>query len=410
VFTGWISEVGRIVASAEGTDGRRVTVHAPRTATAVRAGGSIAMAGVRLTVAQVGGDRFDVTLSAEAAARTTLRSTPVGRAVNLGLPLRAGDPLDGHLVQGSVDDVARVMSRRAADGVVHLWLRPNKRPLREIVPRGTVTIDGVSLDVVEVNKGAFSVVLIPETLRCTTLSSLVPRDDANIATDVLGRHRRAFGQAPPRELAWAGLLRGREAVEKAVATVAAGGMVVVWDPVRESEGDIILAADRVSPSDVNFLMTHARGLICAPMARSWLDRLGLEPLPGNGGLHGTAFTMPVDAALNTTTGISASERARTLRLLANSAATPESFVWPGHVFPLVEHPDGLPARAGHTEAAVALARLAGRAPVAVCCEIAAQHGLPMLSIDDLAAYVQTPTGGVAIPDAGPVSSRQPVRV
>jgi 3,4-dihydroxy 2-butanone 4-phosphate synthase/3,4-dihydroxy 2-butanone 4-phosphate synthase/GTP cyclohydrolase II len=415
VFTGRISDVGRIVSSVEAPDGRLVTVEAQSATGALRVGGTVAVAGQRLTVTQIDGDRFDVLVNADAASRTTLRAAMAGRMVNVEAPLRAGDPLDGHLVQGRIDGLARVISRRASDGLLHVWLRPNKRLIREIAPRDPVAIDGVSLDVAEVNKGAFSVVLIPDTLRRTTLSSLVPGDDVNLETDVLVRHRRAFGQAPKRELAWAGLLSGREAVEKAVATVAAGGMVVVWDPVRESEGDVILAADRCSPSDVNFLMTHARGLICAPMAKSWLDRLGFGRLPSNGGLHGTAFTMPVDAAVNTTTGIPASDRARTLRLLANPAATADSFVWPGHIFPLVEDPDGVLGRAGHTEAAVALARLAGRAPVAVCCEIAApdgemagladlelfaaHHGLPMLSIDDLTAYIRTADGARALPEA-----------
>jgi len=404
VFTGRVSEVG-VVASAQSThDGTCLIVRGPETTQRLRPGGSVAVAGVRLTVVSVEDSSFGVVVSAETAARTTLRGTLVGRQVNLELPLRAGDPLDGHLVQGHVQGTARLVSRREAPGAQFVWFRPNKRLIHEVIAKGSIAVDGVSLTVIEVNKGAFSVALIPETRRRTTLDALVVGAEVNVETDVLPRYQQMFGRRPGPELAWSGLRRGSEAVEIAVSTIAGGGRVVVWDAAREAEGDVIMAADRATPSDINFLMTHARGLICAPMALEWLDRLGIPRLEGTGGLHGTAFMMPVDAAEGLTTGMPSSERARTLRLLASPAATPSSFVRPGHIFPLAAHPDGLAARAGHTEAAVTLARLAGRPPVAVCCEVAAadgemarlpelelfaaRHSLPMLAIDDLVAYVR----------------------
>jgi 3,4-dihydroxy 2-butanone 4-phosphate synthase/3,4-dihydroxy 2-butanone 4-phosphate synthase/GTP cyclohydrolase II len=407
VFTGRVSEVGVIVSARETEDGTYLVVRAPETAACLHPGGSVAVAGVRLTVVGVDGDDVGVVVGAETAARTTLRGARIGRAVNLELPLRAGDPLDGHLVQGHVEGTARVTGRREAAGARYVWLRPNKRIIREIVAKGAVAVDGVSLTVVEVNKGAFSVALIPETLRRTTLEALEIGTEVNVETDVLPRYQQHFGSRPGHELAWAGLQRGSEAVEKAISTIASGGRVVVWDSAREAEGDVIMAADRVTPADVNFLMTHARGLICAPMDAGWLERLAIPRLEGTGGLHGTAFMMPVDAADGLTTGMPSSERARTLRLLASRTATPASFVRPGHIFPLAADPGGLEARAGHTEAAVALARLAGRPPVAVCCEIAAtdgemarlpelelfaaRHGLPIVAMEDLVAYVRTTT-------------------
>jgi 3,4-dihydroxy 2-butanone 4-phosphate synthase len=191
-------------------------------------------------------------------------------------------------------------------------------------------------------------------------------------------------------------------VEKAIATIAAGGKVVVWDPAREGEGDVIMAGERVSPQDINFFMTHVRGLLCVPMAAEVCERLGIDRIPGDGDHHGTAFMVPVDAIEGITTGIPASERARTIRLLADREAGPADFVRPGHVFPLRAHPGGLAARPGHTEASVALAVWAGLPPVALCCEVAsvdgemarlpelerfaAEHGLPMVTIDDLIAY------------------------
>lgn len=368
----------------------------------LRPGGSVAVAGVCFTAVTVEGDHFRVLAGAETQARSTLRSPIEGRRVNLELPLRAGDPLDGHLVQGHVEGTARVVSRRRVGGVAYVWFRPNKRLIRELAPKGSVAVDGVSLTVVEVNKGAFSVALIPETLRRTTLDTLAPGDVVNIETDVLPRYLRRFGHAPPAALAWAGLSRGREAVEKAIATIAAGGKVIVWDPAREGEGDVIMAADQVTPADINFYLTHVRGLLCVPADAAWLAEKGIERIPGEGDHHGTAFMVPVDAASGTTTGISASERAHTIRLLADPERGAASFVRPGHVFPLAAHPGGLAARPGHTEAAVALARWAGRPPVALCCEVAAadgemarlpelelfaaEHGLPMVTIDDLLEY------------------------
>ena len=415
MFTGRVSEVGVILSARSADEGINLIVRGPETARMLRPGGSVAVAGVRLTVVGVEGDRFGVSVGAETAARTTLRGALLDRPVNLERPLRAGDPLDGHLVQGHVEGTARLASRRDVSGTRFVWFRPNKRLIREVVTRGSIAVDGVSLNIVEVNKGAFSVALIPETRRRTTLDLLTVGAEVNVEIDVLPRYQRIFGRRPGPELAWSGLRRGSEAVEIAISTIAAGGMVVVWDPVREAEGDVIMAADRATAADVNFLMTHARGLICAPMAIERLERLGIPRLEGTGGLHGTAFMMPVDATDGLTTGMPSSERARTIRLLASSTASPNSFVRPGHVFPLAAHPGGLAARAGHTEAAVTLARLAGRPPVAVCCEIAAadgemarlpelelfaaRHSLPMLAIHDLAEYVKSGRSELSILDS-----------
>ena len=404
MFTGRISEIGVVVAARATDEGTHLVVRGAETARALSPGGSVAVAGVRLTVTDVADDGFGAIVGAETAARTTLRGELVGRRVNLEVPLRAGDPLDGHLVQGHVEGTARLTARREVAGTLFVWFRPNRRLIREIVARGSVAVDGVSLNVVEVNKGAFSVALIPETRRRTTLDALPIGGEVNVEADVMARYQQVYRRRPGPDFAWSGLRRGPEAVEIAISTIAAGGKVIVWDPAREAEGDVILAADRVTPADVNFLITHARGLICAPMDLEWLRRLEIPRLEGTGGLHGTAFMMPVDAADGLTTGMPATERARTLRRLASTTATPAAFIRPGHIFPLAAHPRGLAARAGHTEAAVALARLAGRPPVAVCCEIAAddgemarlpelelfaaRHGLPMLAIDDLIAYVQ----------------------
>ncbi|MBN2542990.1 bifunctional 3,4-dihydroxy-2-butanone-4-phosphate synthase/GTP cyclohydrolase II [bacterium] len=182
-------------------------------------------------------------------------------------------------------------------------------------------------------------------------------------------------------------------------------IIVVDDEARENEGDFIIAAEKVGPSEVNFLSKHGRGLICIPMAGERLDELDLHPMvQDNTALLKTAFTVSVDARKNVTTGISAPDRATTIKLLLNPDTKPEDLAKPGHIFPLKAMEGGVLRRAGHTEAAVDLARLAGLYPAGVLCEIMDDDGtmarLPRLiemskqfdvkivTIQDLIAYRQ----------------------
>jgi 3,4-dihydroxy 2-butanone 4-phosphate synthase/GTP cyclohydrolase II len=195
-------------------------------------------------------------------------------------------------------------------------------------------------------------------------------------------------------------------VERAIADIAAGRpVVVVDDENRENEGDVIVAAEKITPEIVAFMMSECRGLICVPMEAPDLDRLDLpQMVEANTESMGTAFTVSVDAtgAHGVTTGISAADRATTIRLLAEPSATAADFVRPGHVFPLRARPGGVLVRPGHTEAGVDLARLAGLRPAAAIVEIAREdgtmarlpelvpfarkHGLAIISIEDLIAY------------------------
>jgi 3,4-dihydroxy 2-butanone 4-phosphate synthase/GTP cyclohydrolase II len=197
---------------------------------------------------------------------------------------------------------------------------------------------------------------------------------------------------------------GLAPIEAAIAAIAGGEMVVVVDsPDRENEGDLVMAAEKVTPEAVNFMATHGRGLICAPMLPERLAELGIEPMVANGtDPHGTAFHVGVDLRAGATTGISAADRAATLAALADPAGSAADFTRPGHIFPLAARPGGVLRRAGHTEAAVDLAQLAGLRPAGVICEImavdgrmarlpdllafAAEHGLLVVAISDLIAY------------------------
>ncbi len=195
-------------------------------------------------------------------------------------------------------------------------------------------------------------------------------------------------------------------VEQAIRDIAAGRpVVVVDDEDRENEGDLVIAAEKATPEIVAFMMSECRGLICAPMEDDELERLQLpQMVENNTESMRTAFTVSVDAspAHGVTTGISAADRATTLRMLASGSHEPSDFVRPGHVFPLRAKAGGVLARNGHTEAAVDLARLAGLRPAGAIVEIAGEdgvmlrlpelvpfarkHGLTIISIEDLIAY------------------------
>ena len=164
-------------------------------------------------------------------------------------------------------------------------------------------------------------------------------------------------------------------VEEAIEEIRKGNMVVVVDDEdRENEGDLIVAAEKLTPEHVNFMATYAKGLICTPMEAEDLDRLEIfQMVSNNTDNHETAFTVSVDA-VTTTTGISAYERCETVKRLVDPESKPETFRRPGHVFPLRSVPGGVLRRAGHTETTTDLAKLAGLAPAGLCCEIMDDDG------------------------------------
>ena len=192
-------------------------------------------------------------------------------------------------------------------------------------------------------------------------------------------------------------------IPEALAAIQNGEMIIVVDePDRENEGDLIMAAEKVTPEQINFMAKYGRGLICLPTCSERLDELELYPMvASNTAQMQTAFTVTIDAK-EVTTGISAQERAYTVQKFVDANAVPSDFVRPGHIFPLEAKPGGVLRRAGHTEATVDLARMAGLYPAGVLCEIlnedgsmarvpelmkfAAQHQLKIITISDLIAY------------------------
>ncbi|MGN0867886.1 MAG: bifunctional 3,4-dihydroxy-2-butanone-4-phosphate synthase/GTP cyclohydrolase II [Oligosphaeraceae bacterium] len=192
-------------------------------------------------------------------------------------------------------------------------------------------------------------------------------------------------------------------IEELLQDLRQGRMIIITDDEgRENEGDLVAAAELITPETVNFMVTHARGLLCAPITRQRALELGLNEMTRNTDPLGTCFTISVDASQGTTTGISAQDRAKTIRALADPTALGDAFHSPGHVFPLMGRPGGVLVRAGHTEASLDLLHLAGLTPAAAICEImnpdgtmarlphlqtfAREHGLKMGCVADLIAF------------------------
>jgi 3,4-dihydroxy 2-butanone 4-phosphate synthase/GTP cyclohydrolase II len=205
--------------------------------------------------------------------------------------------------------------------------------------------------------------------------------------------------SPERGLAPGGVVF--DEVDTAVRAVSRGEFVlVVDDEHRENEGDLIIAADAVTPAHLAFMVRHTSGIVCVALPAEVLDRLALPLMVrDNEESHQTAFTVSVDCRRGTTTGVSAADRARTLNALADASSTALDFARPGHVFPLRSRPGGVLVRPGHTEAASDLVELAGRSPGGVLCELvnedgsmarrpdllrfASTHGIPIISIAQL---------------------------
>ncbi len=179
-------------------------------------------------------------------------------------------------------------------------------------------------------------------------------------------------------------------VEAALEDLKAGKMIIVVDDEdRENEGDLILPAEKVTPEAINFMAMYGRGLICLAIAPEIAERLQLQLQPRRGiDPYGTAFTVSIDAREGITTGISAFDRAHTIKLVIDERSKPEDFVTPGHIFPIIARKGGVLVRAGHTEAAVDLARICGMKPAGVICEIMKDDGT-MARLPDLEKFAET---------------------
>ncbi len=438
MFTGIVTGLGTVTERrpAEGVD--RLTFTAPGHLAGLQPGGSIAVDGVCVSAVTLDqeAETISVDLIPETLRRTTLGGLDAGHTVNLERCLPSGARLDGHVVQGHVDGLGTLLERDPADGRHRFGLDAGLAPY--LAEKGSIAVDGVSLTVTAVSAPGeqqpwFEVGLIPTTLAETTLGGLEIGGRVNLEVDVLAKYARrmlGFQQpaqplsadrpvTPPPVIAQpddpAPVL---DRVELALEQLAAGRpVIVVDDAARENEGDIIFPASSATEELMAFTIRHSSGVLCAPMTAQRAEHLRLPAMVAeNQDPKGTAYTISCDAAADRhpqiTTGISAADRALTSRLLAAPSAQPEDLTRPGHLFPLIAHPEGVLGRTGHTEAAVDLCALAGAPAVGIIAELthddgrmmrlpalrefADAHGLALISIEDLVRH-----RGGTVPEQAP---------
>ena len=277
------------------------------------------MNGVCLTVVERRSGGFAFEVGPETLSRTALARLGAGDPVNLERPLRFGGALGGHLVLGHVDGVGTVDAVTRVESTARVRITLPGRDLEPLlIPQGSVAVDGVSLTVAALGDWSFEVMLIPHTLAVTTLGRLTPGQATNIEVDVIGKYLRALAGAEGDDMT------AFSTIEEGIEEIRQGRMLlVVDDEDRENEGDLVMAADQVTPEAVNFMAKHGRGLICVPLIGERLDELKISMMVSdNTAPMGTAFTVTVDARRGVTTGTSAYDRAVTIRTLVDPRCAP----------------------------------------------------------------------------------------
>ncbi len=389
MFSGIVEEVGVVTAlTRPAADAARMAIGARTVLDGTQVGASIAVDGVCQTVVAMDDRTLTIDSVGATLRKTTLGSFAAGRRVNLERPLAFGNRVDGHLVQGHVNDTGTVTRWEKLGAARWLEVRLPRPLLPYVVLEGSIAIDGVSLTVagLEDDRAGFSI--IPHTASATTLTDRRMGDPVNVEVDMIAKYVERL--AGPHAGGGAGETANPAAdadadadepvpmasVDEAAEAIARGGMVLMIDDVdRENEGDLVAAASLVTPRIATCMLRQASGLLCAAITAERAEQLDLPPMAQvNTALHGTRFTVSIDAVRGTTTGESAHDRAATLRAVADPQASPADFARPGHLFPLVADPGGVAARAGHTEAAVELAARAGLPAAAAICPVLDDDG------------------------------------
>ena len=404
MFTGIITHQGTVTAKPAANQPGKITVQVPGDfINNLRFGDSIAVDGICLTVIDFADDYLIVDISPETVDKTTFNNLPAEHQVNLEKSLKLGDSIDGHLVSGHVDTVATVTNIIDLDDNKVLIFSIQQSYLKYIAIKGSVCINGVSLTINKVDsvQSSFAVNIIPHTLEKTNLNNLQIGSRVNIEIDMMARYSANY-----LENSDAQNLDAQDVVDSVIVLkhqnyfntteeiledFAVGKMVIMVDNEdRENEGDLIIAAEKITAEQVNFMCKHARGLICLVLSEQRCAQLDLPLMiesKDNKTPFKTRFTVSVEAATGVTTGISSADRARTMQVCANPHAKPTDVVKPGHVFPLMAQPGGVLTRAGHTEACADLAMLTGLQPAVALVEILNDNGT-MARRDDLMLFAK----------------------
>ena len=295
---------------------------------------------------------------------------------------------------GHVDGVARIVAIRPDGESRRFTLEAPRDLARFIAPKGSVALDGISLTVNEVEQNRFGINVIPHTLTHTTWGAKKPGDRVNLEVDVFARYvARAMELRIVKDgLKTAVYSEGKgflSPIDEIIEDLRNGRMIILVDAEdRENEGDLVIPAQMATPDAINFMAKHGRGLICLSLTAQRAAQLRLEYMARqNEARNRTAFTVSIEAREGIATGISAHDRARTIATAIDPTKDFNDIVSPGHVFPLIAREGGVLVRAGHTEASVDLARLAGLYPAGVICEIMNDDGT-MARMPDLVAFAQ----------------------
>ena len=371
-------------------------------------GSSISCSGACLTLDKFNKNLIKFYVSKETLKKTIFKSSKKGDIINLEKPLKFGERISGHYVQGHVDTTCEV---KKIIFIGKSWLisfKLSSKYQKYLVQKGSISINGVSLTIAKLLKDGFQISVIPKTLKLTNLISLKEKDLVNVEFDVLGKYVKRFFKPNGHFIKFKNKSNDRNIKYSKIGDIISqakkGNMfILVDDENRENEGDLIIPASKITPSTINFMAKNGRGLICLTLCQKQADKLNLSLIsPNNIPRSKTAFTVSIDAKSGVTTGISAQDRYVTIKKAINKNITPKSFVSPGHVFPIVAKNGGVLVRAGHTEASVDISKFAKCGSSAVICEImnddgtmakgnqllnfARKHKLKIGKIDDLIAY------------------------
>src|SRR5699024_7546186 len=362
MFTGIVEELGTIEKISQLNRTLELTVSASEVTKDMKLGDSIAVNGVCLTVTDFSEDYFTMDVMPETFHHTSLSLLKHQSSINLERALLADDRFGGHFVSGHVDGVGEVINKTKAENAIEIQISLSADLAKFVLMKGSIAIDGVSLTVFGIENNILTISIIPHTAKETVLGSIDGGDIVNVEADMLAKHLHAFLHAQV-EIDIIFINEGSFTmflvIEDAIKNLQEGKMVIVCDDEdRENEGDLLAIAEYVTPETINFMTKVGRGLVCMPVMESLAQKLELAPMTmHNTDKLATAFTVSVDHK-ETSTGISAFERAFTIQKMLNKSAVSDDFARPGHIFPLIAKNDGVFERNGHTEAAVDFARLA----------------------------------------------------
>lgn len=394
MFNGIIFNQGVIKKITKRDKGINIFINSILKLTKKDIGVSVACDGVCLTLISIKNRLMEFYLSDETIQRSKFKFLKIKDNINLELPLKYGQKISGHICQGHVDTVGKISTIKKIDKSYLFDFEIIKKERKNLIEKASICINGISLTISKVTQKGFQVWVIPHTFKLTNLSSLKKSSLVNIEIDILSKYVRNYFNEK----------NNYASIESIINIAKKGGMfILVDDEKRENEGDLIISTSDSSAKNINFMAKYGRGLICLALDSIQAKRLNLSLMsPINQSRNKTAFTISIEAKKGITTGISAKDRAKTIKIASKKNVNKKDIVSPGHIFPIIAKDGGVLVRAGHTEASVDISKLAKKNNSAVICEImnedgtmakgqdlfnfAKKHNLKIGKIEDLIAY------------------------